>query len=95
MRFYNHQFILQIIFILDSNENDRKASLIQTRDYRFISDMHSRYPLHHYHRAAKIMKRLRAIKTPLEVEVLQQAIDITQKTFERLLEIYQTGSNGI
>ncbi len=76
---------------LDSNENDRKASLIQTRDYRFISDMHSRYPLHHYHRAAKIMKRLRAIKTPLEVEVLQQAIDITQKTFERLLKFIRPG----
>jgi len=76
---------------LDSNENDRKASLIQTRDYRFISDMHSRYPLHHYHRAAKIMKRLRAIKTPLEVEVLQQAIDITQKTFERLLKFIKPG----
>src|ERR1700722_12726671 len=68
---------------LDSNENDRKASLIQTREYRFIEEMKKRYPLHHYHRAAKIMKQLRAIKTPLEVEVLQQAIDITDHTFLR------------
>ncbi len=76
---------------LDSNENDRKASLIQTREYRFIEEMKKRYPLHHYHRAAKIMKQLRAIKTPLEVEVLQQAIDITDHTFQRLLKFIKPG----
>ncbi|HEX4372128.1 MAG TPA: aminopeptidase P N-terminal domain-containing protein [Puia sp.] len=76
---------------LDSNENDRKASLVQTADYRFISDMRARYPLHHYHRAAKIMKELRAIKTPLEVEVLQKAMDITQNTFERVLKFIKPG----
>src|SRR5215213_4166700 len=31
---------------LDSNENDRKASLVQTREYRFITEMQQRYPLH-------------------------------------------------
>ena len=78
---------------LDSNENDRKASLVQTREYRFIEDMKRRYPLHSYHRAAKIMKQLRAIKTPLEIEVLQQAIDITQNTFLRLLKFIKPGVN--
>ena len=48
---------------LDTNENDRKASLVRTRDYRFVDEMKSRYPLHNYERAAKIMKELRAIKT--------------------------------
>jgi len=38
---------------LDSNENDRKATLIQTREYRFIAEMKARYPLHKYERAAK------------------------------------------
>lgn len=76
---------------LDSNENDRKASLIQTRDYRCIAEMKARYPLHNYLRAAKIMKELRGIKTPLEVEVIQQAIDITHKTFERLLHFIKPG----
>jgi Xaa-Pro aminopeptidase len=37
------------------------------------------------------MKQLRAIKTPLEVEVLQQAIDITQNTFLRLLKFIKPG----
>src|SRR5574343_85247 len=61
---------------LDSNENDRKASDIQTREYRFIAEMKSRYPLHQFMRAAKIMKALRAIKTKEEIVVVQKAIDI-------------------
>lgn len=76
---------------LDSNENDRKASLIQTRDYRFIYDMKIRYPLHQYHRAAKVMKELRAIKTSLEIEVIQKAIDITHNAFLRLLKFIRPG----
>lgn len=76
---------------LDTNENDRKASLIRTRDYRFVDEMKSRYPLHHYERAAKIMKELRGIKTALEIEVLQKAIDITDTTFRRLLKFIKPG----
>ncbi len=76
---------------LDSNENDRKASLVRSREYRFIDEMKARYPLHQYHRAARIMKELRAIKTKEEVEVLQQAIDITDTTFRRLLKFIRPG----
>jgi Xaa-Pro aminopeptidase len=76
---------------LDSNENDRKASLVRTRDYRFIDEVKSRYPLHNYFRAALIMKELRGIKTSLEIEVLQQAIDITDTTFRRLLKFIRPG----
>lgn len=76
---------------LDSNENDRKASLVRSRDYRFIDEMKSRYPLHTYHRAARIMKELRGIKTKEEVEVLQKAIDITDITFRRLLHFIKPG----
>ncbi len=76
---------------LDSNENDRKASLLRTREYRFIDEMRSRYPLHNYVRAAKILKEMRAIKTAQEVEVMQQAIDITDNTFRRILQFVKPG----
>jgi Xaa-Pro aminopeptidase len=76
---------------LDSNENDRKASLIRTREYRFIDEMRARYPLHKYERAAVIMKALRAIKTPEEIEVTKKAIDITEQTFRRLLGFIRPG----
>jgi Xaa-Pro aminopeptidase len=76
---------------LDSNENDRKDSLIQTREYRYIAEMKNRYPLHNYARAAKIMKELRGIKTKGEVAVLQKAIDITENTFRKLLKFIKPG----
>jgi Xaa-Pro aminopeptidase len=53
--------------------------------------MKNRYPLHEYLRAAKIMKELRAIKTAEEVKVIQQAIDITENTFRRLLKFVKPG----
>ncbi len=76
---------------LNTNENDRKANLLAVRDYRYAEEMKSRYPLHRYMRSAKIMRDLRAIKSPLEVAVLQQAIDITEKTFRRLLKFVKPG----
>ena len=76
---------------LDTNENDRKSNLVRSRDYRFVDEMQARYPLHQYERAARIMKDLRGIKTALEVEVLQKAIDITEATFRRLLKFIKPG----
>lgn len=76
---------------LNTNENDRKANEVPVRDYRYAAYMRDRYPLHNYKRAAKIMKDLRAVKTPLEIEVMQKAIDITDNTFRRLLKFIKPG----
>lgn len=76
---------------LDTNENDRKASLLRTRDYRFVDEMKSRYPLHHYERAARIMKDLRSIKTEYEIEVVKIAVDITHIAFLRVMQFVHPG----
>lgn len=76
---------------LNTNENDRKSNQLAVRDYRYAAEMRSRYPLHNYKRSARIMHQLRAIKSPLEVATLQQAIDITEKTFRRLLKFIKPG----
>jgi Xaa-Pro aminopeptidase len=76
---------------LDTNENDRKSSLLRTRDYRVIDEMKSRYPLHQYERAAKILKALRSIKTEYEVEVTQKAIEITGDAFNRVMKFTRPG----
>jgi len=76
---------------LDSNENDRKASLVRSREYRFIDEIKSQYPLHQYMRAAKILKQLRSIKQKEEVDVIQKSIDITDNTFRRLLKFIKPG----
>jgi Xaa-Pro aminopeptidase len=79
------------IIYLDTNENDRKSSLVRSRDYRFVDEMKSRYPLHQYERAAKLMKELRAIKTEYEVEVTKQAVEITHNAFIRVMKFIHPG----
>jgi Xaa-Pro aminopeptidase len=76
---------------LNTNENDRKSVLVTVRDYRYAEMMKQRYPLHKYKRSAQLMKELRAVKTALEVEVMQKAIDITDNTFRHLLQFIKPG----
>ena len=76
---------------LNTNENDRKGSLVRTRDYRFVDEMKSRYPLHHDERSAKILKDLRSIKTAYEIEVVKKAIEITGNTFTRVMQFVKPG----
>jgi Xaa-Pro aminopeptidase len=76
---------------LDTNENDRKASLLRTRDYRLVDELKSRYPLHQYERAAKILKELRSIKTEYEIEVTKKAIEITANAFQRVMKFVRPG----
>ncbi|RYY27016.1 MAG: M24 family metallopeptidase [Chitinophagaceae bacterium] len=76
---------------LNTNENDRKASKVITRDYRYAQEIMQQYPLHQYRRSARLMKELRGVKSPLEIEVVEKAIDITHKTFERILNFVRPG----
>lgn len=76
---------------LNTNENNRRSSYVPVRDYRYAEAMRERYPLHNYQRAARILKELRAVKTEEEVKVMQIAMDITEKTFRRLLKFIRPG----
>lgn len=76
---------------LNTNENDRKNNTVPVRDYRYAAKMRELYPLHNYLRSARILKDLRAIKTQLEIDVMQQAMNITENTFRRLLQFIRPG----
>lgn len=76
---------------LNTNEHDKGAVNVPSRDYRYIQEMKERYPLHQYQRSAQILGRLRVVKTPYEIEVIQKAIDITDKAFRRLLGFIRPG----
>lgn len=78
---------------LNTNENDRKHINLPVRDYRYAEEMRRLYPLHNYKRSARILKDLRAIKTALEIDVMQKAMDITDVTFRKLLTIIKPGIN--
>jgi len=76
---------------LNTNEHLRAVIEVETRDSRFLKWCKDVYPLHTYHRLAPIMHNLRAIKSPFEIEQIQQACDITEKGFRRLLKFIKPG----
>lgn len=76
---------------LDTNENDRLDTSIPRLDLLYVHELMKRYPLHKYERAALITKELRAIKSKYEVDVLQQAVDITHKAFLRVCRFVKPG----
>lgn len=76
---------------LNTNEH-RAASLdVPSRDIRFIQETRDRYPLHDYRRLAPLMHRLRVVKTPLEIELLKKAVEITKSGFLRVLSFTKPG----
>src|SRR5690554_6799024 len=76
---------------LNTNEHLRAEVRVETRDARFIKYCQERYPLHHYHRAARLMHQLRAVKEPEEIDQLKIACDITEKAFRRILQFVKPG----
>ena len=76
---------------LNTNENDRRRGPLLTREYRFIGELKSSYPLHTYRRSAPILRALRAIKSPAEAALMQEAADITGATFRHLLGFIKPG----
>jgi Xaa-Pro aminopeptidase len=76
---------------LNTNENDRLNTENPRTDLSFVREFMSNYPLHHYERAARIMKQLRAIKTKEEIEVTKVAVDITHKAFGRVCQFVAPG----
>jgi Xaa-Pro aminopeptidase len=76
---------------LNTNEHSRADVSVQTRDRRFIDWCKTAYPLHKYERLAPIMHHLRAVKSPIEVALIQNACDITEKAFRRILAFIRPG----
>ena len=76
---------------LNQNEHLRAVTTVQTCDDRFRAECKAKYPDHEYERLAPIMSTLRPIKSQLELDVMQQACDITEKGFRRILDFVKPG----
>ena len=76
---------------LNSNEHKRAVVEVQTRDARFVADCRAKYPLHQYHRLARLMHKLRAAKSERELGLLRRAVDITREGFERVARFVRPG----
>lgn len=78
-------------FYLNSNEHTRRYIDMETAETRFNNKLRLQYPLHNVLRSAPIMHKIRSVKHPIEIELMQQACDITEKGFRRLLSFTKPG----
>lgn len=76
---------------LNSNEHKRAVIEVETREARFVRDTQARYPLHNYQRLARLMHRLRAVKSNLEIDLIRQACAITKAGFLRVCRFVKPG----
>jgi Xaa-Pro aminopeptidase len=78
---------------LNTNEHKRANIVVETREARFVRDIQAAYPLHDYQRLARLMHRLRAVKTELELALIRKACEITEAGFKRACGFVRPGVN--
>jgi Xaa-Pro aminopeptidase len=87
-----HQLMCELEHVyLNSNEHKRADCEVQTREERFIADCLRRYPLHDYHRLARVLHGLRVVKSEAELALLKEAVEITARGFERVAKFVRPG----
>lgn len=70
---------------LNTNEHLRADTTVETREDRFIKKIKEEYPAHQVHKSAPILHEIRSIKEKTELDLIQNACNITEKGFRRLL----------
>ncbi|MDO7610718.1 MAG: aminopeptidase P family protein [Crocinitomicaceae bacterium] len=76
---------------LNTNEHLRANTEVETREDRFIKKVKQDYPGHRTYKSAPIMHKIRSIKHPIEIELMQKACDITKAGVNRLLKFIKPG----
>jgi len=76
---------------LNTNEHLRADTTVQTREDRFIESVKKDYPAHQVRRSGPITHRIRSVKSPIEVDLMQNACNITKMGVERLLKFIKPG----
>jgi len=70
---------------INTNEHYRANVETETREARFIKTFKNNYPAHTYLRSQPILQRIRSIKEPEEIALIQEACNITEKGLRRVL----------
>jgi Xaa-Pro aminopeptidase len=71
---------------INTNEHYRANVETETREDRFTKWLKGKYPAHAVAKSNPILQRLRSIKDPMELDLMQEACDITEKGFRRILK---------
>lgn len=76
---------------ITTNEHPHGYVPIEPRNARFVKQCKKRFPLHRYERLAPLIYKLRTIKADEEITFIQQACDITEAGFRRVLGFLKPG----
>ena len=76
---------------INTNEHYRAKVETQTREDRFIAWCQKEFPNHQYEKSNFILQALRSVKDPEEIARIQQACNITEKGFRRVLDFVHPG----
>jgi len=75
----------------NTNEHYRQNVETETREDRFIKKTKEKFPAHSWNRSNPILQRLRSVKDPIEIELIQTECSITEKGFRRVLDFVKPG----
>ena len=70
---------------INTNEHYRASVETETREDRFTKWLKDKYPAHSVAKSNPILQRLRSVKDQIEIDLIQQACNITEKGFRRIL----------
>jgi Xaa-Pro aminopeptidase len=76
---------------VNTNEHYRQSVTTETREARFVKWWKAQYPAHQVAKSNPILQHIRSIKESEEIALIQQACDITNKGFRRLLPFVKPG----
>ncbi|MDD7884624.1 aminopeptidase P family protein [Flavivirga sp. 57AJ16] len=76
---------------INTNEHYRANVEVETREDRFTKWLKEKYPAHAVAKSNPILQRLRSIKDNIEIDLIQQACNITEKGFRRILNFVKPG----
>jgi len=74
---------------INTNEHYRANHDTKTREDRFNVWLKENYPAHQVAKSNPILQRLRSVKHQLELDTMQNACNITEKAFRRILKCTQ------
>ena len=75
----------------NTNEHYRANIETETREARFIKATKDKFPAHSWAKSNPILQRLRSVKDPIEIDLIQTACNITEKGFKRVLGFVKPG----
>ena len=76
---------------INTNEHYRATIETETREARFVKWWKDKYPAHSVAKSNPILQHIRSVKEQEEIDLIQQACNITEKGFRRILPFVKPG----